>query len=235
MASVGSVSEAEKENSDKFFKYFLDRKNDLTWICFLPRRTTLDIAQKYSLLPKNGNIIAYEVPLDLIASDPNMTRKAFFSLIKDFQDEYKNKLLGKDIAFLGISVGSIPAVFLANRYKNKKIRIICSISKLGEGIFHSFAARKIKKDAIKNGFDEVAYDKILNEINLIENTLNLPDDVKIVISRFDNYIPYDGGVELIKKVKETKKNAKIYKFLMVGHFLTMLRVGWLNKKYNFLD
>lgn len=234
MASHNKVTDDEAKDAKKFFKYSLDRDSDLTWVCFLPRRTTLEIAQKYHLLPEEGNILAYEVPLNLIAGNPNDTRDAFFSLVKDFEDVHGNELKGRKISFLGISVGSMPALFLANRYKTEKVRVVCSTAKLGEGIFSAFAARKIKRDAVGLGFDAEAYDDILDEINPVENIENLPEDIKIVISRFDKYIPYKGGVELAKEIRKIKKNVKVYKFFTIGHFLTMLRVGWLNRRYNFL-
>lgn len=234
MSLVNGTTEKEQKNADEFLKYKINRKSDITWFCFLPRRTNLDIAKKYNLLPRNGNVIAYEVPLNLIASNPNITKNTFFSLINDFKNEY-SKLVSRKIALLGISIGSIPAFYLANRYKADKLRIVCTTEKLGDGIFSAFAARKIKKECIKEGFNAKIYDEILDGINPIKNISNLPGDTKIVISKFDNYIPYKGGLNLINEIKKRNKNIKFYKFLISGHFLTMFRVGRWNKKYNFFD
>lgn len=233
MILKNKVTGIEIGNANKFVKYELDRGSDFTWVCFLPQRTTLVIAQKYHLLPKKGNLIVYEVPLNLIADDPNITRKAFFSLVEDFESVYKGIIDKENIAFAGISVGSMPAIFIANKYRSKKIRIICSTAKLGEGIFGAFAARGIKNKCIKNGFNEKSYDSVLNEINPIKNIVNLPEDIKIIISKFDKYIPYAGGKKLAEEIRKNKKKAKVYKFYFYGHFLTMAKIGFLNKKCDF--
>lgn len=228
------ITKEEKENANKFNKQIIDRGDKLTWICFLPWRTNIKTARKYNLLPIKGNLIIYETPLNLISEEPQKTREALYSLVNDFEKTYAEKeLVGKEIAFLGISIGSIPAFFLANRYKSQKICAICSTAKLGDGIFRAFAARKIKRSIIENGLDADLYDKVLNEINPIENISNLPVDIKIVISRFDNFVPYCGGEELAKKIREMNKSVKILRFNFFGHLMTMVRIGRLNRKYDF--
>lgn len=209
---------------------YIEQPGSLTWICFLPWKTSIETAKKYNLLPNEGDLIVYEVADDLLGETPNLTLNSLNQICADFVTLFEQyNLVGKEIAFLGLSAGTIPAFYLANRYHCKKLVAACPTSKLGEGIFSTYAARDIKKKAIKNGFTAQSYDEFIKDINIGNNLSNLPDDITLYLGRFDRFVPFSGGSLLATKIKECKNNVKVKKFNFFGHILALYFMGKYNK------
>jgi len=219
--------------NDSLKRIFVEQDGDLTWICFLPWRTDLKTAQRYNLLPKEGNLIVYEVPDNLLGAIPQLTLDAFDSIKQDFEAVFiECELSNKNIAFWGLSAGTLPAFYFANKCACKKLVAVCPTARLGEGIFSAFAARNIRKKSIENGYTAELYDGLINDINIENNLPNLPDDVTIHIARFDKFVPFSGGKKLVLRIKDIKRGAVIKKHNIFGHILTLYSFGRENKKIN---
>jgi hypothetical protein len=226
-----TLTKKSKQVNYSLNRFFIEQPGNLTWVCFLPWRTTLKTAKKYNLLPMEGNLIVYEVPDNLLGSIPTFTLDAFDSIKKDFEKTFKEyKLINKEIAFWGLSAGTMPAFYFANKYTCKKLITVCPTTRLGEGIFSTFAARNIKRKSIKDGYTAELYDELIKNINIENNLTNLPDDITIHIARFDKFVPFSGGNKLASKIKEIKKDVVIKKHNIFGHILTLYFFGKENKK-----
>jgi esterase/lipase len=156
----------------------------------------------------------------------------FQKLKKDFQKECcQKKIKNKEVYFIGLSIGNMPAFYFANRIKSKKLMAVCPTDRLGDGIFSALAAKQrgIKSRAIRRGYTPVRYDKIIQEFNPIKNLKNLPKNVEVYLGRFDKYVPYGGGKRLVKYLKKYNKKVVVKEFNFFGHFLTMMMFGLKNK------
>ncbi len=231
VAIISNKNSGQFNNNLK--RIFVEQTGDLTWICFLPWRTDLKTAKKYNLLPKEGNLIVYEVPDNLLGATPQITLDTFNSISQDFKAVFKEYELGnKDIAFWGLSAGTMPAFYLANRYTCRKLIVACPTVRLGEGIFSAFAARNIRKKSIENGYNARTYDELIRDINIENNLKHLPEDITIHLARFDKFVPFFGGNKLASKIKEINKDVVIKKHNIYGHILTLYFFGKENKKVN---
>ena len=207
-------------------RYFVEQEGSMTWVCFLPWRTDLETARKHHLLPKSGNLLVYKVPDNLLGSTPELTLEAFDCIRQDFESALeKYDLASKEIAFWGLSAGTIPAFYFANRYTCKKLVAVCPTARLGEGIFTARAARKIKKVAVANGYTAETYDNSISEINIENNLDKLPEDVTIYLARFDRFVPYSGGEEVAVKIG---KNVSLKVFNFFGHIMALYFFGRVN-------
>lgn len=216
----------EVDKADDFQCHFIEQPGETTWVCFLPWRTDLATARKHELLPESGNLIVYEGPCNLISADPVRVRRAMTGLKNHYKKIYETKKLSeKKLAYCGLSVGSIPAMHLANCYKGKKIVIAFTTTKLGEGIYRAFAARKIKRAATKRGLTAEGYDKIMAEFNPVENIDNLPEEIVYFMSRFDNYVPATGGKKLLEILKKKDKRVTVKQSRLFGHVLSLRHIG----------
>jgi len=222
------------EKDLKCSRYFLEQSGDVTLIYFLPKSVNLQTMKKLGLIPGDGDVLIYGIPDSFLASSPNIVMEAFCNLEKDFISQYKKlDLVNKRIRFLGLSIGTMPAFYFANKMKCEKVVAVCPTDKLGNGIFSTLAASKLKiKDAvIKNGYDAGKYDEIIRSINPMNNIENLPQNVEIYLARFDNYVPFQGGKRLVDNIKKYNKDIKVKQFNLVGHVMTMIIFGFCNKSW----
>lgn len=221
-----------KEFNNTYKRHIIRQYGSLTWICFLPWRTGIHNAKKLGFIPKIGDVIVYEMPDNILSADPYLTLKSIKKIEGDLKNVYiEERLAEKQIAFLGISAGTLPAFYFANRYPAKKLIAVCPIDKLGNGIFTAFAAKKIKKISKKNGYSAKKYDNIIRDINPVNNISDLPDKIKIYLSLFDKFTPYSGGAELTKKLIIAKKNVKLKKFNFFGHIPVLYFFGKEKNKF----
>ena len=226
----------EYNDQDFIIKKYLSKRlntkqsNKIFWVCFVPRRTSLQIIRMFNLVPRKSDILVYRVPDAFLASSPKITEKAFMKLKKDFEKEYdKLNLVDSKISFLAISVGAMPAFYFANKLKCEKLVSVCPTDKLGDGIFNALAAEKIRKKVIENGHSAYTYDEYIKKINPASNLKNLPNNVEIYLAKFDKFIPFYGGERLVRNIKKYKKKVVVKKFNFLGHFMAIIMFGLLNK------
>ena len=197
-------------------------------VCFLPWRTTFEDAINYNLIPKNSRTYVYESPGGLANPDPKKARELLLKILDDF-----SSLDLKSFDVLGYSIGSFAAFYIANNFQVKSITAVVPGSRLGDCIWESIATQDIKQGAISLGYSTPEeYDKVIAEINPMENTQNLPSELEIHLAGCDSYIPTKFGVELIEKLEEERKNFKLYKHKGRGHASTIAKFGrvYLSKR-----
>lgn len=224
-----------KNNDQDFYikKYFLKRNSKLFWVCFLPKRVSWQTAKRCNLIPRKGNVLMYRVPNAFLSSSPVVVKKAFDILKNDFEKEYKQrKLFRKKVSFSGLSVGTMPAFYFANKFPCEKLIAVCPVDKLGCGIFDSLAAEKMKirSMVLKRGYDSDRYDRIINDINPVNNIDNLPKKITVYLARFDKFTSFYRGLKLIRNIEQHNKKVSVKKFNFIGHFVTMCLFGLTNRE-----
>jgi hypothetical protein len=120
-------------------------------ICFLPWLTPFRLARRMGILPKDF-FVCFEMPSAIVSSEPELCVKALRRIVEDAEN-----LLARldhpttELLVLGLSLGSAPATYFANRVGAQ----LCSIGSADRGdllLWESPATRPIKDRAISKGF-----------------------------------------------------------------------------------
>ncbi len=194
---------------------FVDRKTQDLWVCFLPWRTSLKEANLFGLLPRNDSLLIYEGPPSLVGTTPTQAKESLLRLI-DYFDEHKFMDMF-NCKVLGLSIGTLPAFYLANHFSVQKIVTVAAGARLGENIYSSLATQEVKKRAILNGFETSEdYDHRMKGYNPIDNLDDLPfGEIYIELAEFDKHIPTRSGMTLISELRKKK----------IGHTFQLNRCG----------
>src|SRR5438477_11754168 len=82
---------------------------------FLPWHTPFGIARQAGLAPLEF-LACYEMPAAIVSSEPDLCLRAMLALVTDAERLLAERsIAGKDALIIGLSVGSYPATYLANR------------------------------------------------------------------------------------------------------------------------
>jgi hypothetical protein len=216
---------------DRSFKrHIITQEGKDIWVCFLPWRYDLKEAQKKHLLPKKGSLLVYEGPPSLAGIDAFQAKKSLENLTKDFSNYLnENNDIRNKINILGISIGTLPAFYIANHFNVKKLVAVCPGARLGENIYKGIATKEVMKISVKRHKTYRDYDGVLNGMNPIDNINNLPKEVYVVIGGRDKYILTESGEELITALNKAGKNPKVNRCKFLGHGLTLFDFSHKNK------
>jgi hypothetical protein len=198
-----------------------EEKGGMTWVCFLPWRTSYLVAKKYNLLPRHTKFVAFEGPVTRVDPDPSVAKESLFRLVEEVE-----KLHLKNFGVLGLSAGNYPAWYVANHFDAQRLVSVCPGSRLGSSIWNGIATREVCRRSIEqHGMSEEVYDSVLEGTNPIENTKNLPGEIDIHIASHDKFIPTHLGEELISHLATNQKQYRLSRYKGKGHFLTLLKFG----------
>jgi len=216
---------------EKVARSVTNQEGDETWVCFLPWRNTFDESRKHHLLPTTGLVVAYEGPVSLVGTDALETKKSLVNLVDNFDKFFnENGTLRDNMNVLGISVGNLPAFYIANRFNARRLVSICPGARLGENIYRGIATQEVRKRAEERYPSHEDYDEILEGMNPIDNISNLPKgEIYVELGGYDKYIPTSSGEELIKAMVEAGKNPKVKRNRFSGHVSTIRDWGKRNK------
>ena len=193
------------------------------WVCFLPWRTRYEDAKGAGLNFEGRSYVVYEMPVECINPRPEKSRESILGMICDFEHNYSD--IGR-WNVLGFSLGTLPATILANIRKVDKLILVCPGARLGESMWSSFAARKIRREAKKLGMtDWREYDRVLGDINPIDNTKYLPKNVSVHLGDWDWHIRPRFGDELVRGMESSGKNVSVVRCNGKGHLMTIREFG----------
>lgn len=211
--------------SNEFKKELFYFDNSCMRIVFLPRKTSIEKAKKYSLIPNTWEVLVYEWPFNLFSCVPFDMPKAQEILARDVENFYlKNKYkFNKKVKVLWISQWIYPAFYIANNIiSSDKFIAVTPASRWEDAIFNSKAVFKVKNEALKNWYSYHDYKNCLNKTNPIDNIKNLPDDIEIYYWFWDRYIMSNLSSEIVLEMKKIWKKPKVFKNYIFWHFLTIL-------------
>lgn len=213
------------ERSKKFRKKVFYYDDTCFRIVFLPWKTSMDKAMKYSLIPISWEVLVYEWPLNLVSYIPNEMPEAQKILANDvynFFSNNKNKF-NKKVKILWISQWIYPAFYVANNViKCDKFIAVTPAWKWEEALWYSKAVKRVCVESNKKWFDFWDYEKILKKSNPINNIKNLPLDIEIYYWRFDRYIRYFLTESFLIELKKNWKTPKVFKNKFLWHFGTII-------------
>jgi hypothetical protein len=189
-------------------------------IYFLPWNTPFGLAQRAGLLPLDF-LAAYEMPAAIVSSEPELSVRAMMGLVADAEA----LLLGRgvapsDAAIVGLSVGTFPATYLANRLGAR----LCAVTPADRAdlmVWQSPAARLVKRRAMAKGFQFHHYSQATAGCHPIENLTGIAPDSLFVLGTRDPFVPPRRTAGLLEALRRHAPAAQVIK-LRCGHFRTLL-------------
>lgn len=189
-------------------------------IYFLPWNTSFRLAQCAQFLALDF-LACYEVPPALVSSEPELCVRAFEVLVKDCEAVIQSaRLEGSELTFVGLSVGSLPATFLANRLRAR----VCSIASFDRGdlmLWQSQAARHIKERARRKGYRLRDFVRAMRGYNPIENLGYIRSNSAFVFGSRDCFVPESRWRGLKAEVDTQVPGVRAI-VVDAGHIRTML-------------
>lgn len=112
------------------------------------------------------------------------------------------------VTFVGLSLGSGPATFLANKFASRLISVV-SADRGDDMLWESPAVATAKSQALKRGFDLHDFTRELDGLHPIQNLDGLGAGSTFVTSTADLYVPQPRSLALISAVRDAQPDARI--------------------------
>jgi predicted esterase YcpF (UPF0227 family) len=158
--------------------------------------------------------------------------KAWREITNSIKDNIEN--LKIEIVY-GLSLGTSPALYCANRCKNiKKIFLAFPGDKIAPCLWKGLLTRDIGRQIEKKQkYSYKDYENFFIEYNQINNLSNLKSqEIKILLARFDEVVHYQQGEKLIKEMQKRNLNLEITKIPLdhiSGIICSLIFTKWLSK------
>lgn len=191
-------------------------------VYFLPWHTPLAFARHAGFAPLDF-LACYEMPNAIVSSEPELCVQAMLGLVEDAERLLADRGIGEDAVIIGLSVGSYPATYLANRIGAR----LCSVASADRGdlaIWESPATSIIKRRAVHKGYDLSCYSDALSGTHPSENLSGIAADSVFVIGDRDPYVPSQCKAGLLRAIEAHAREAQVVQ-LQAGHFKTLMRSG----------
>lgn len=188
-------------------------------IYFLPFNTPFRVARHLGFIPLEF-LACYEMPKAIVSSDPSLSIAAMKSLVADAEQVIaEHNLLGSRTLVVGMSAGTFPATYLANKIGAR----LCSVASADRGdlaVWHSPATRKIRLKAERKGIGLERFTEALNEYHPAQNLAGVAPRSVFVIGQKDRFIPARCNAALVHAIERYAVDPVIIQ-LKVGHFRAM--------------
>lgn len=186
---------------------------------FLPWRTPYWTARLSGLLPLSF-AACYDTPSTAVSSDPVLSVVTLRAIIEDATAVISRNACHHTPIFVGFSLGTVPATFLANRY-SAPLLSICGAARGEDMIWTSPAAAHVKEKAEGKGYVHTHYYAALNALNPVENLARLDERSQFVIADKDRLIPASLRREWVKALQGQRPGLRI-RHRGTGHVGTIL-------------
>ena len=191
-------------------------------IYFLPWHTPFGFARHAGFAPLHF-LACYEMPSAIVSSEPELCAQAMRGLVHDAERLLADRGVGKDALIVGLSVGSYPATYLANRIGAR----LCSVASADRGdlaIWESPATSIIKRRAVHKGYEFSHYSDALFGTHPAENLDGIAASSIFVMGDRDPYVPSQCKAGLLRAIEAHAPEAQVVK-LNAGHFKTLMASG----------
>lgn len=194
-----------------------------TVIYFLPWFTPFWFARRAGFAPLDF-LAAYEMPPAIVSSEPTFSVKAMRGLVQDAERLlHRRKVRAENAVIVGLSVGTYPATYLANRI-GARLCSVASADRADVAIWESPATRIVKHRALKKGFRLAHYSELLQGSHPAQNLAGIAQNSVFVVGRRDPYIPPNCNRGLLRAIAKHAQGAQVIK-LDTGHFKTLAGSG----------
>jgi pimeloyl-ACP methyl ester carboxylesterase len=188
-------------------------------IYFLPWHTPFGWARRVGLVPLDF-LACYEMPRSIVSPHPTRCVQAMLALAGDAERLLREHgVRAKDALIVGLSAGTFPATFLANRI-GARLCSVASIDRADLAVWLSPATRIVKLRAMQLGFELSDYAKALHGFHPSQNLAGLGSDSVFVIGERDPFIPQCCKEGLLQAIDKHARKPLVIK-VDLGHFGTL--------------
>jgi hypothetical protein len=177
-------------------------------IYFLPWHTPFAFAWHAGFVPLNF-LACYEMPSAIVSSEPELCAQAMLGLVADAGRLLVDRGVVEDALIVGLSVGSYPATYLANRIGAR----LCSVASADRGdlaIWESPATHIIKRRAVHKGYQLSHYSQALFGTHPAENLSNIAADslfVMAIATRMFRRVAKRAFCERSKRLRQVRRSS----------------------------
>jgi len=193
-----------------------------TVIYFLPWHTPCIFARHAGFAPLDF-LACYEMPNAIVSSEPELCVQAMRGLVQDAERLLADHGIADDALIVGLSIGSYPATYLANRIGAR----LCSVASADRGdlaIWESPATRIIRRRAIHKGYQLSDYTDAFLGTHPAENLRGIGAGSIFVMGDHDPFVPSNCKAGLLRAIEIHSPSAQVIR-LNAGHFKTMVASG----------
>ena len=198
----------------------LDGDQDAKVIYFLPWHTPFSVCRQAGFTPL-GFLACYEMPCAIVSSDPELGVKAMRLLVADAEALLAARgLAPQDVLIVGLSVGTYPAIYLANRIGAR----VCAVAAADRGdlmLWQSPATRIIKRRAIQRGLRLWQFSKAMLGYHPAQNLAGVGHNSLFVVGERDPFIPPRRRAGLLQAIKACAPRIHVAS-VAGGHVKTLL-------------
>ncbi len=192
-------------------------------IYFLPWNTPFVLARQAGFLPLDF-LAAYEMPPAIISSEPSLCVQAMRALVADAETLLADRGVDSvEALIVGLSIGSYPATYLANRIGAR----LCSVAGSDRGdlmLWESPAGHIVKQRAISKGYELADFSEALAGYHPCDNLSGIGRDSLFVFGRNDPFIPPPRKAGLLQAIAREAQKADVIA-LDGGHIRTLRASG----------
>jgi hypothetical protein len=192
-------------------------------IYFLPWHTPFSFARHAGFVPLDF-LACYEMPTAIVSSEPPLCVQAMLGLVADAERLLQDHgVPGKEAVIVGLSVGTYPATYLANRI-GAKLCSVASADRADLAVWQSPATQIVKRRALQKGFRLEHYSDALAGSHPGQNLAGIAPGSLFVIGKRDPYVPPTRKAALLKAIELHAPRAHVVK-IDAGHFKTLMVSG----------
>jgi pimeloyl-ACP methyl ester carboxylesterase len=189
-------------------------------IYFLPWNTPFYVAWHAGFTPLEF-LACYEMPPAIVSSAPELSVEAMHRLIDDAESVLAaHGIRNGDAIIVGLSVGTYPATYLANRI-GARLCAVAAADRADLMLWQSPAARLVKRRCLQRGLDLSHCSKVLAGFHPVQNLAALAPDSTFVVGDRDPFIPPRRSKGLLRAIQRHASSARVVK-LKAGHVKTMI-------------
>jgi hypothetical protein len=189
-------------------------------IYFLPWQTPYYVAKHAGFLPLDF-LACYEMPAAIVSSVPELSVAAMHRLVDDAQGLIAERgVAASDALIIGLSVGTYPATYLANRI-GARLCAVAPADRADMMLWQSPAARLVKRRAQQRGMRLAHYSLAMRGCHPAHNLAGLARDSVFVMGERDPFIPPRRGAGLARAIERFAPEARVIT-LRAGHVKTMV-------------
>lgn len=179
-----------------------------TLVGFLPWRVPLGLVLRGSEISSKF-LVCYELPNGTVSSRPEISAEAMRRVCADAEQLLTNLCVDPaKLTMVGLSLGSGPATYLANKYGCRLVSVV-SADRGDDMLWESPAVATVKEKAQAQGFELAHFRQALAGLHPVENLAGIGAGSVFVTSTQDLYVPDTRSHALMSAVAQHRPDAQI--------------------------
>ncbi|CAL78080.1 hypothetical protein BRADO4332 [Bradyrhizobium sp. ORS 278] len=205
----------------------LDGRDPRGAVYFLPWGMGFAAARWLGLVHGHDWQACYRLPDAMVGPDPDTCADCIAAIERDVTTLAARN--GPPSRLIGFSLGSVPATLMAGRLG----RPVWSFASADRGelmIWSSPAARAIRREAERRGFERDDFAAALSRYNPIHWVDRVALDSRFVVGRFDRLVPRARGQALLARARGRIAGDHLVE-LPLGHVAVLAASGFLQRRW----